>query len=117
MIDLLSMDQKDMELFLSEHGFPKFRSKQLYQWIHEKEVFSFDEMKNLPKDLRSFLAEHSILKRGKKVAESVSSDKETIKFLLDFDICCFGILHKNVLCSHILIVFYVLVNLIIRDID
>lgn len=85
MIDLLSMDQKDMELFLSEHGFPKFRSKQLYQWIHEKEVFSFDEMKNLPKDLRSFLAEHSVLKRGKKVAESVSADKETIKFLLDFD--------------------------------
>lgn len=85
MIDLLSMDQKDMEIFVAEQGFPKFRSKQLYQWIHEKEVFSFDEMKNLPKDLRNFLKEHAIMNRGKKVAESVSADKETVKFLLQFD--------------------------------
>ena len=85
MIDLLSMDQKDMELFITKHGFPKFRSKQLYQWIHEKEVFSFKEMNNLPKDLRAFLEEQSMMKRGKKVAESVSADKETVKFLLEFD--------------------------------
>ena len=43
MTDLLSMDQKDMEAFVVENGFPKFRSKQLYQWIHEKEIFSFDK--------------------------------------------------------------------------
>lgn len=85
MIDLLSMDQKDMEIFVAEQGFPKFRSKQLYQWIHEKEVFSFDEMKNLPKDLRNFLKEHAIMNRGKKVAESVSANKETVKFLLQFN--------------------------------
>ena len=41
MIDLLSMDQKDMEVFVTENGFPKFRGKQLYQWIHQKEIFSY----------------------------------------------------------------------------
>lgn len=84
MIDLLSMDQKDMEQFVAENCFPKFRSKQLYQWIHEKEVFDFEEMKNLPKDFRAFLREHCEINRGVKVAESVSADAETVKFLLRF---------------------------------
>lgn len=84
MIDLLSMDQGDMERLVMEGGFPKFRSRQLYQWIHEKEVFSFEHMKNLPGNLHSFLAEHTELRRGEKVAESVSKDGETVKFLLRF---------------------------------
>ena len=52
MIDLLSMDQSDMETFLITHGFPKFRGKQLYQWLHKQEVFSFDAMTNLPKRIK-----------------------------------------------------------------
>ena len=84
MTDLLSMDQKDMEAFVVENGFPKFRSKQLYQWIHEKEIFSFDEMRNLPKEFRQFLKDNAELCRGRKVAESVSADGETVKFLLQF---------------------------------
>lgn len=83
-MDLLSMDQGDMERFMTENGFPKFRSRQLYQWIHEKEVFDFEDMKNLPGALRSFLAEHTELRRGEKVAESASKDGETVKFLLRF---------------------------------
>lgn len=84
MTDLLSMDQKDMEELAAEHGFPAFRGKQLYQWCHKKEVFHFDEMKNLPKDFRCFLAENTVLHRGQKIAESVSENGETVKFLLRF---------------------------------
>lgn len=83
-MDLLSMDQGDMERLMTEHGFPKFRGRQLYQWIHEKEVFDFEAMKNLPGALRSFLAEHTELRRGEKAAESASKDGETVKFLLRF---------------------------------
>lgn len=84
MIDLLSMDQKDMELFVTKNGFPKFRGKQLYQWIHQKEVFHFEEMTNLPKDLISFLNENAEIEIGEKLAESVSANGETVKFLLKF---------------------------------
>ena len=84
MTDLLSMDQKDMEELAAEHGFPAFRGKQLYQWCHKKEVFHFDEMTNLPKDFRCFLAENTVLRRGQKIAESVSENGETVKFLLRF---------------------------------
>lgn len=84
MIDLLSMDQRDMEQLVLENGFPKFRSQQLYQWIHVNEVFSFEEMKNLPKAFRSFLEEHTEIRRGEKIAESRSKDGDTVKFLLQF---------------------------------
>ncbi|MBQ1252546.1 MAG: 23S rRNA (adenine(2503)-C(2))-methyltransferase RlmN, partial [Firmicutes bacterium] len=84
MIDLLSMDQKDMEVFVTENGFPKFRGKQLYQWIHQKEIFHFEEMTNLPRALITFLMENTEIKRGEKLAESVSSNGETVKFLLRF---------------------------------
>jgi len=34
---------------------PSFRAKQIYQWIYKKYVDSFDEMKNLPKELKEEL--------------------------------------------------------------
>lgn len=39
------------------HGHPKFRAKQIVQWLYEKRVSSFDEMTNLSQDLRANLAE------------------------------------------------------------
>lgn len=84
MTDLLSMDQKDMEKLASDHGFPAFRGKQLYRWCHRKEVFSLEEMTDLPKAFRAFLGEHAEFRRGEKKAESVSENGETVKFLLRF---------------------------------
>lgn len=53
------MEQKNILDFtkeeLSEIIKPSFRAKQIYQWIYQKYVFSFDEMKNLPKDLKESL--------------------------------------------------------------
>ena len=35
---------------------PKFRAKQIYEWIYKKGVKNFDEMLNLPKELRANLS-------------------------------------------------------------
>jgi len=40
---------------LSEIIKPAFRAKQIYQWLYQKYVNSFDEMKNLPKELKDQL--------------------------------------------------------------
>ena len=42
---------------LSEVIKPAFRAKQIYQWLYQKYVTSFDEMKNLPKELKEQLNE------------------------------------------------------------
>ena len=57
--DLKSLTINELEDFIISLGEPKFRAKQIYQWLHEKRVSSFDEMTNLSKSLRAKLAEEA----------------------------------------------------------
>ena len=41
-------------LFESEN-IPKFRAKQVHEWLWKKSISSFDEMRNVPNDIRAFL--------------------------------------------------------------
>ncbi|WP_024954530.1 23S rRNA (adenine(2503)-C(2))-methyltransferase RlmN [Sulfurospirillum arcachonense] len=59
---------------------PSFRAKQIYQWIYHKYINSFEEMKNLPKDMRENLEKNYILNPLKFVKVEVSSD-ESKKYL------------------------------------
>jgi 23S rRNA (adenine2503-C2)-methyltransferase len=79
------MDQLDMETLAVENGFPKFRGKQLYEWCHKKEVFTYDAMTNLPKNFIAFLKTNAAIKRGVEVAKSSSEEENAVKFLLRFD--------------------------------
>ncbi|MSN95778.1 23S rRNA (adenine(2503)-C(2))-methyltransferase RlmN [Campylobacter sp. FMV-PI01] len=53
---------------------PAFRAKQIYEWIYKKNVDSFDDMRNLPRDLRDYLKENFYFNPLKKVKEEVSQD-------------------------------------------
>lgn len=55
-IRLLSLEELKAQLV--QAGEPGFRAGQIWQWIWQKHVYSFDEMNNLPKDLRGFLQLH-----------------------------------------------------------
>lgn len=67
---------------LSEIVTPKFRAKQIYEWIYKKVVKSFDEMLNLPKDMRENLAKEFYLNPLKCVKFEKSSDG-SIKYLFE----------------------------------
>ena len=64
-------------------GQPAFRAKQLVQWLYKHGVESYDEMTNLPKSLRSQLAERAPLIPPTVVDKQVSADG-TRKYLLEF---------------------------------
>ena len=51
-VDIKSMDITELQELLQELGEPKFRAKQLFDWLHAKQVDSFAEMTNLSKSLR-----------------------------------------------------------------
>jgi len=53
---------------------PKFRSKQIYNWIYNRYVDSFDDMKNLPKDMREDLKKRYIINPLEVVREEISQD-------------------------------------------
>ena len=56
-IDIKSMTIDELEELLVSMGDKKFRGKQIFSWLHEKLVVSFDAMTNLSKPLREKLEE------------------------------------------------------------
>lgn len=64
---------------------PKFRAKQIYEWIYKKGVKNFDEMLNLPKELRANLSENFYLDPVKcaKCEESIDGSKKYLFELKD----------------------------------
>ena len=75
---ILDFTKKDLESLVK----PSFRAKQIYGWIYNSYVDSFDEMKNVPKALREELEEKYILNPLKTLHKEESSDG-TIKYLFE----------------------------------
>ena len=55
---LVGMTLEEMEGLLGEFGEPRYRARQLFQWVYEKGVKDFGAMTNLPLSLRQKLAEN-----------------------------------------------------------
>lgn len=68
---------------LKEQIKPSFRAKQIYNWIYVNYCSSFDDMKNLPKDLKHNLTENYIIDAARIVNEEISDDG-SIKYLFEF---------------------------------
>lgn len=66
-------------------GLPKFRAKQVYDWLHKKYVAEFDEMTNLSKDLRETLAKDYVIYDAKVLQKRVSAVDGTVKYLYELN--------------------------------
>lgn len=66
---------------ISALGLPLFRAKQIYSWIHEKCVVSFDEMTNISKDMREKLQQHFAFSNCEINTKLVSKIDDTVKYL------------------------------------
>lgn len=80
MIDLKSMTQEEMRSFFQEMGQPKFRAKQVFQWLH-RGASGFQEMSNIPKTLQQQLAQTCRLSVPEVVRRQESKLDGTIKYL------------------------------------
>ena len=81
MKDLKSLNLEQLTEELLSIGEKKFRAKQVYSWIHEKLVDSFDEMTNLSKDLREKLKANYTLNSMEAAAVQTSKIDGTQKYL------------------------------------
>ena len=81
MQDLHDISHAELLAALEELGQPKFRAKQVEEWLWEKGATSFDEMSNLPKALRAALAERFTLGGMEQLAKQISEDGSR-KYLL-----------------------------------
>ena len=56
-MDIKSMTLSELTDAIIQKGYPKFRARQIYDWMHVNLVRNVDEMKNVPKDIRQWIAE------------------------------------------------------------
>ena len=75
-----SMTKEELGVVLKELGQPAFRAKQVYTWLH-KGLRSYEEMTNLPKQLRDLLAEKYPITPPCVVRKQESQKDGTIKYL------------------------------------
>ena len=81
MTDIKSLTFDELNNEILSIGLPKFRTGQIYSWLHEKGVDSFDEMTNLPKDLREKLKQNYFILSVKIEDKYVSKIDSTVKYL------------------------------------
>lgn len=79
--DLFDLSFADLETLLKEMGQPKFRAKQVWEWLYHHYAAEAGEMTNLPKALREKLNAGSVVGKIEPVVTEFSSDGFTEKVL------------------------------------
>lgn len=77
--DLRALTLAELTGQLARLAQPSFRAKQIFAWVQQKGVTSFDQMANIPKELRAKLAGHFQVAGLKSI--KTAGDAETRKFL------------------------------------
>ena len=80
-VDIKSFNLKELTAFMEGLGEKSFRAKQIYQWLHVKQIDCFEEMTNISKALIEKLKEHAVLVTLKKEDFQESKLDGTRKYL------------------------------------
>lgn len=79
---IYSLQLDELKQWLEDNGEKAFRATQIFEWLYEKRVSSFEEMTNLSKNLRTKLEEAFTLTTLNTLVQQTSKDG-TIKFLFE----------------------------------
>jgi 23S rRNA (adenine2503-C2)-methyltransferase len=77
-VNIRNLSFEELKNSLDILGEKSFRSKQVFEWLWQKNAVNFDEMSNLSKDLRAKLTENFFIDHIQLDDQQISSDK-TIK--------------------------------------
>lgn len=80
-LDLRSLNEEEMVVLAEKCGEKPFRGRQLFEWIHKKQVTDLEKITNLPKKFLEELAEKYIISGVKIKKKQVSKNSDTAKYL------------------------------------
>ena len=80
-IEIKSLSLAQLKNIVTEMGEKAFRAKQIYEWLHQKQAESFDEMSNLSAAFREKLKERCVLTTLKMLEVQTSEIDGTQKYL------------------------------------
>ena len=92
--DILSMTPAELESVMNEIAQPQYRAKQVWGWLHQKHVRSFEQMANLPKAMRERLDVGYRIATVREEKKLISKNDGTQKYLFA--------LHDNTLIESVL---------------
>ena len=73
-LEILSLDRQQLGDLLKELGQPSFRAEQVFSWLHNRRSESFDDMTNVPLELRDKLKQMCAITSLGTVRKQVSAD-------------------------------------------
>jgi Predicted Fe-S-cluster redox enzyme len=77
-VDLKTMGRAGLKAFVAEHGAPRYRGDQLFNWVYGKGVSDFAQMSNLPKRMRRGLQRDATVEDIEIVEQQQAADR-TVK--------------------------------------
>jgi 23S rRNA (adenine2503-C2)-methyltransferase len=80
-INLRELSLDELRAFVTGHGEPEFRFRQLATWIYARLERRFEAMTDLPLEYREYLAEHAVVGAVEVAAVQQSAADGTRKFL------------------------------------
>ena len=84
-VNLLDLDLKDLEGFISFLGMPKFNGKQIFKWQHGRIARKIDDMTDISLKNRELLKEKGTIKFLETLKHDVSEKDGTEKFLFELN--------------------------------
>ena len=83
MKNIYGLTLQDLENYFLEIGYKKFHAEQLFRWLYEKRVESYEEVTNIKKEVLDYLKKEYIINRLSIV--DVQEDIDVSKYLFELD--------------------------------
>lgn len=81
--DIKTYNLEELKQEIAALGEKTFRAKQIYEWIHKKQIEDFEEMTNISEDLKRVLKERFTLVTLKPIETQISKTDGTRKYLFE----------------------------------
>lgn len=82
MENIYNLTYEELENFLINNNQKKYRASQIFEWLYDKRVSSYDEMTNLSKDLILLLKESFSIEKLEIVSQEIDTDVSKFLFKL-----------------------------------
>ncbi|MCL4149829.1 UNVERIFIED_CONTAM: hypothetical protein GTU68_015742 [Idotea baltica] len=73
-LNFYDLDRESLSEYLVSNSIPKFRAKQLFEWVYRHQITDFDQMTNISKELRDKLKEVFIFPEAEVKSREISND-------------------------------------------
>ena len=82
-LDIKDLLFEELQEYLESLNFPGYRASQIFDWVYQKKALHWEEMTNLPQNMRQELHAKGVVIGSLKCLSSMSAPDGTIKYLFE----------------------------------